>query len=294
MRSYGKYNGSMHKDQTGRVLWVIATPIGNLEDLSPRARRILSEVDWIAAEDTRHTQKLLKAEGIEKPLHSLHEHSEKNRVTRLVEKISAGESGAYVSDAGTPGISDPGADLVRAAREAGVKVMPVPGPSAPVALLSVCGFPETGFRFHGFFPREKRERVAVAEEIKKSGGVHVFFESPQRIDGALDVLSEVTPEAELVVGRELTKKFETIYTGTPKQVKAAMPPEEERGEFVVALRWTNAQEKDAPSVDPEVVLKAAAESGASHKVLTAVGRALGLPKNEAYDLGLRLLGKSGK
>lgn len=294
MRSYGKYNGSMHKDQTGRVLWVIATPIGNLEDLSPRARRILSEVDWIAAEDTRHTQKLLASQGIEKQLHSLHEHSTENRVAKLVEKLNGGESGAYVSDAGTPGISDPGADLVKAAREAGVKVLPVPGPSAPVTLLSVCGFSETGFRFHGFFPREKRERVAVAEEIKTSGGVHVFFESPQRIDGALEVLSEVLPEAELVVGRELTKKFETIYSGTPKQVKAAMPPEEERGEFVVALRWPRAHDKDAPSVDPEEVLRAAADSGASHKVLTAVGRALGMSKNDAYDRGLLLLGKSGK
>jgi 16S rRNA (cytidine1402-2'-O)-methyltransferase len=283
------------EDQITPGLYMVATPIGNLEDMSFRAVTALKRADWIAAEDTRETKKLLAAHGIATATVSLHQHSGPRKVAELIEKLKAGEIGAYVSDAGTPGISDPGAELAAAARAAGVPVHPVPGASAPAALLSVAGFPETAFTFHGFFPRERKERMAWLAQAQASGvAVHVFFESPHRFADALDFLAAQAPQTELVVGRELTKKFETIRAGTVAELAEIYAAEEPRGEYVLALRLPaqdSAENEGAAEAKARALLTELAGLGASQKVLTQVGIGLGLAKNRAYALSLEILQK---
>ncbi|HRO28513.1 MAG TPA: 16S rRNA (cytidine(1402)-2'-O)-methyltransferase, partial [Luteimonas sp.] len=196
------------------VLHVVATPIGNLGDLSPRAQAVLGAVDAICAEDTRHTRHLLAQFGIATPLLALHEHNEGEVVQRLVARLLAGESLALVSDAGTPLVSDPGFRLVRAAREAGVRVSPVPGPSALVAALSVAGLPSDRFAFEGFLPAKasaRRERLlALAGEPRTL----IFYESSHRIGDMLaDAAAAFGGERRAVLARELTKLFETVLDG---------------------------------------------------------------------------------
>ena len=220
------------------VLHVVATPIGNLGDLSPRARRVLGEVDAICAEDTRHTRQLLSQCGIERPLLALHEHNEDAVAQRLVARLLAGESLALVSDAGTPLVSDPGFRLVRAARAAGIRVSPVPGPSALVAALSVAGLPSDRFAFEGFLPAKaaaRRERLAALAGEPRT---LIFYESSHRIDGMLaDAVAAFGGERRGVVARELTKLFETVLDGTLAQLHARVlaDADQRRGEFVVVV-----------------------------------------------------------
>jgi len=271
-------------------LYMVSTPIGNLEDLSFRACRVLANCQWIAAEDTRETRKLLDSQGIKTELVSLHEHSGPRKVEELAHRLANGETGAYVSDAGTPGLCDPGADLVRAAAAMGVLVVPVPGPSAPVTLLSACGFSGSEFSFRGFFPRENKERAAWAKQASASGGLQLFFESPHRINECLEFLASSFPAAPLVVGRELTKKFETITRGLATEVATKLLAEEPRGEYVLALDLPPAEE-GATSLKLEEIkalLGELAALGASQKTLTRVGMSHGLAKNAAYELALKI------
>lgn len=286
----------MKKQQTAASLFIVATPIGNLGDLSPRAREILQQVDWIAAEDTRRTVQLFKELEVTKPLHSLHEHSDQGKVEALVAKLEAGEVGAYVSDAGTPGISDPGAALVRLAYQRNIKVSPIPGASAVTTLLSASGFFGNPFTFQGFFPRENKDRATLCEQVKALGGIHVFFESPHRMEEAMDVVAEAFPGAQLVIGRELTKMFETIVQGRAENARELLASSGERkGEFVFALELPEASESGKTnSIDPLKLFQTIADEGGTHRVLTAVGKALGMPKNEAYELGLKVLKKDGR
>ena len=282
------------KDQVNPPgLYVVGTPIGNLQDLSDRAKQILSEVDWIAAEDTRETAKLLNAFAIQKPLISLHEHSTKQKILELMERLQAGERGAYVSDAGTPGISDPGAALVKACHEAEIQVIPVPGPSAVSTLLSACGFDASAFTFKGFFPREKADRKAWAEEVTRQGGVQVFFESPHRVKECLHFLAENFPNEILVMGRELTKKFETIRFNTTTELADIYAIEEARGEFVFALSLPvkSAEKDQVDQVKLEAFLRTLVPLGGDQKLLVAVAKEWGLRKNEAYELVLKVLNK---
>ena len=269
-------------------LYVVATPIGNLEDLSFRALRILEKAAWVAAEDTRETRKLLDHYGIQsKQLHSLHEHSTNARVEELVASLQGGAAGAYVSDAGTPGLCDPGAALVRACVCAGLPVYPIPGASAPLALLSVAGCEESTFTFQGFFPREKKDRE---EWAKAAGGLQLFFESPHRIQGALAFLGEAFPARHLVVGRELTKRFETLSRGTCSEIAATIGKEEPRGEYVLALSLPLREVIEGlPAAELRTLVKDLAELGATQKVLLRVGMSHGLRKNEAYKLSLEVL-----
>jgi 16S rRNA (cytidine1402-2'-O)-methyltransferase len=269
-------------------LYVVATPIGNLEDLGFRALRVLEKSGWVAAEDTRETRKLLDHYGIGgKPLHSFHEHSTASRVEELVLSLKTGGTGAYVSDAGTPGLCDPGAALVRACVAAGVTVYPIPGSSAPLALLSVGGFDESAFTFQGFFPREKKERQEWADT---AGGLQIFFESPHRIQGALAFLGETFPAAQLVVGRELTKRFETISRGPCGELAESLTKEEPRGEYVLALSLpVHVFSEGLPEEEVRALVKELAVLGASQKVLLRVGMSHGLRKNEAYKLSLEVL-----
>jgi 16S rRNA (cytidine1402-2'-O)-methyltransferase len=223
---------------TGR-LQVVATPIGNRADLSERARDALAAADVIAAEDTRHTGALLKALGLAKPLLSLHEHNESRRVPALLARLAQGERVALVSDAGTPLLSDPGYELVRAAIAAGFDVSAIPGPSAITAALAVAGLPTDRFCFEGFLPARERERRAALEALAHERRTLVFFEAPHRIAAALaDIAAVLGPEREAVVARELTKAHETLYRGTLRELAARAATEANfaRGEITLVVR----------------------------------------------------------
>jgi 16S rRNA (cytidine1402-2'-O)-methyltransferase len=213
----------------------VATPIGNLEDITQRALRTLGEVHAVAAEDTRRTRRLLEHYGLSVPVVSLFEHNERRRVPRLVERLSAGESLALVTDAGSPGVADPGYRLVRAALAAGVRVESVPGPSAPIAALQVSGLPTDAFTFAGFLPPRPAARRRRLEDLSRRRETVVVFEAPHRIEAALRDLEEVWGERPIALARELTKTFEEVLRGTPREVLAALSPERRRGEMVLVL-----------------------------------------------------------
>ncbi|UNK56512.1 16S rRNA (cytidine(1402)-2'-O)-methyltransferase [Pseudoxanthomonas daejeonensis] len=221
------------------TLHVVATPIGNLGDLSPRAQQVLREVDAVCAEDTRRSGQLLAHFGIGTPLLALHEHNEQQLAERLVARLLAGESLALVSDAGTPLVSDPGYRLVRAARAAGVRVSPVPGPSALVAALSVAGLPSDRFAFEGFLPAKasaRRERLA---ELAGETRTLVFYESSHRIDESLaDLRAAFGDGRPAVLGRELTKLFETVLDGSLADLHARVlaDADQRKGEFVLVVQ----------------------------------------------------------
>ena len=218
-------------------LSIVATPIGNLEDLTFRALRLIKEADFVICEDTRVTQVLLNKHEIKKELVSYHQHSRIQRVEEIIERLKRGQNAVLVSDAGTPGISDPGNLLVARAVEAGLQVEPIPGPSSLTALLSVAGLATDRFRFLGFLPH-KKGRQTIIDSISQSAEPSVFFESPHRIIKTLHSLVEALgPDAWLVVGRELTKKFEEIIRGRPADVLAVIlsSPEHQKGEFVVLV-----------------------------------------------------------
>ena len=222
---------------TGR-LQVIATPIGNLADLSERAREALAQADVIAAEDTRHTGALLTALRLATPLLSLHEHNESRRVPGLLARLAQGERVALVSDAGTPLLSDPGYELVQAAIAAGFEVSAVPGPSAITAALAIAGLPTDRFCFEGFLPARERERRAALEALAHERRTLVFFEAPHRIVAALtDLATVLGPERAAVVARELTKAHETVYRGTLGELAARAVTEANfaRGEITLVV-----------------------------------------------------------
>jgi 16S rRNA (cytidine1402-2'-O)-methyltransferase len=221
------------------TLHVVATPIGNLGDLSDRARAVLASVDAICAEDTRHTRQLLTACGIERPLLALHEHNEADVAWQMVERLKAGQSLALVSDAGTPLVSDPGYRLVRDVRAAGLPVSPVPGACAAIAALSVAGIPSDRFCFEGFLPAKgsaRRERLA---QLAREARTLVFYESSHRIEESLTDLAQVFgPGREAILARELTKLYETVLGSSLGEILARVRADDQqrRGEFVLVVR----------------------------------------------------------
>ena len=224
------------------TLFVVATPIGNLEDLSFRALRTLKEVDLIAAEDTRRTAKLLAHYAIRKPMVSLREHNERRETPKLVARLAAGESIALVSDAGTPGISDPGQFLVHAAREAAIKVSPIPGPSAVMAALSTTGLAADSFLFLGFIPRSGSDRARWIEELERASKPVVFFEAPHRINRTLQELGQLLVKRHIHVHREISKIHEEYVKRPNSSDNRQMP---EAGEFVVVVDPANQADSDA-------------------------------------------------
>ena len=237
-------------------LQVVATPIGNLSDLSERARTALAESDLVAAEDTRHTAGLLQAIGVSKPMVSLHAYNEGQRVPDLLARLSAGEVIALVSDAGTPLLSDPGFELVRRAAQAGIEVRVIPGPSAITAALAVAGLPTNRFCFEGFLPSRSGERRSVLAQLARESRTLVFFEGPHRIAQTLaDLAAEFGEERAAVVARELTKAHETVYRGTLGElVKLAMTDANfQRGEITLVVQ--GAPEAEA-SVDVGLLRRA--------------------------------------
>lgn len=226
----------------GGTLYLVATPIGNLADITQRALRTLGEVDVIAAEDTRSTRRLLEHHGIQAKLVSLFEHNERARVPELLGRLERGESVAVVTDAGSPGISDPGFPLVRAAVEAGVRVESIPGPSAVIAALQVSGLPTDSFTFVGFLPPKRVARKKRLEALRERPETLVAFESPHRIEGCLEDLEEVWGTRPIALARELTKTFEHVLHGTAREVREALGKEQRRGEMVLVLGgWTRAR-----------------------------------------------------
>ncbi len=227
------------------VLYVVATPIGNLADLSDRARQILGQVNCVFAEDTRHTALLCRHHGLQPSLKSLHEHNEQQRVTDVLERLRNGESAALVSDAGTPLINDPGYRIVTAVHDAGFIVSPVPGPSALIAALSVCGLPTDRFTYNGFLPARASARRRCLIDLQHAMATQVFFESRHRIVECLRDMVDVFGEQRRVcIARELTKKFESIKTGTAIQMLnfTESSLDNQKGEFVLLVAGAEPQQ----------------------------------------------------
>lgn len=268
------------------ALYVVATPIGNLEDLSPRAARLLGEVALVAAEDTRHTGRLLRHLGLSTPMLSLHEHNEAARVEQLDARLAAGESVALVSDAGTPLISDPGFVLVRELRARGRRVVPVPGACALVAALSAAGLPTDRFTFQGFLPAKGSARRARLEALAAREETLLFYESPHRIRATLADIAAVLGERRLVLARELTKAFETFLDGSAEALLARMEadPDQARGEFVVMVAGAAPREEEEASVvEGEALLAALLAEGVGVKQAASVAaRVLGGAKKAWY------------
>ncbi|HWW01368.1 MAG TPA: 16S rRNA (cytidine(1402)-2'-O)-methyltransferase [Candidatus Acidoferrum sp.] len=220
---------------TASTLYLVATPIGNLEDITLRALRTLKECDVVAAEDTRRTGLLLKHFGISRPLLSYFQFNEARRSEEILERLKRGEKVALVTDAGSPGISDPGERVVRAALAAGLRVESVPGPCALVAALTASGLGTEEFHFIGFLAHKSGQRRKKLEELKGFAGTLILYESPYRLEKLLVELSEVFPERSVVVARELTKKFEEYIRGMPAELLAEVQRRPRKGEFVVMV-----------------------------------------------------------
>jgi 16S rRNA (cytidine1402-2'-O)-methyltransferase len=276
------------------VLYIVATPIGNLADISMRALSVLRDVQLIAAEDTRHSLKLIKQYDIRTPTIALHEHNEIERTQALLSRLKAGENLALVSDAGTPLISDPGYHLVREARGAGIKVVPVPGAAAFVAALSAAGLPSDRFIFEGFLPAKSTARCKALEALKTDLRTLIFYEAPHRIVNLLeDIKLILGTEREICVARELTKSYETLLSGNVESVltKVTQDPNQQKGEFVVIVGGCR-KVKTSMSAEHSLLLQILLEELPLKQAAAIVARYTGLVKAEVYQEGLRLQGKS--
>lgn len=275
------------------TLYVVATPIGNLGDLSTRAREVLANVRIIAAEDTRHTGTLLQTLGIKTPQVSLHEHNETERIAGVVERLRRGEAVALVSDAGTPLISDPGFALVRAVREAGMKVVPIPGPNAAIAALSVAGLPADRYVFEGFLPPKAAARRAHLATLEAEQRTMIFYEAPHRLAETLhDLVAVMGPLRRAVIARELTKRYETLYAGTLAELRDQLhsDPSMTRGELVLLL--SGADRSGAPAVGAEAtqVLRTLLEELPAGQASKLAARLTGVKRADLYELAVRWSG----
>ncbi|WP_456376903.1 16S rRNA (cytidine(1402)-2'-O)-methyltransferase [Thiolapillus sp.] len=273
----------------GATLYVVATPIGNLDDISLRAIQVLRQVDRIAAEDTRHSRRLLQHHGIDTPMLALHEHNERQVMHKILEMLREGKSLALISDAGTPLISDPGFPLIRACREQGIRVSPVPGPSALIAALSISGLPLDAFCFHGFLPRTSAARKQKLAELKTAASTLVFYESPHRILYALqDMLEVLGGEREVCVARELTKQYEEVTQGKLQEVVASVTADamRQRGEFVIVVAACNVQGEDGLSMESRRILRLLLRELPVKQAAALTARITGEKKNQLYRYAL--------
>lgn len=266
------------------LLYVVSTPIGNLEDITYRAVRILKEADWIACEDTRTTKRLLDHYGIQTRSISYHEHNEANRTEDLVARLQRGETGALVSDAGTPLLSDPGYRIVRAAVQAGIRIEALPGPSALLAGLVVSGLPTDQFHFAGFLPLKQGQRTRLLESLRDEPATLIFYEAPHRILEALEDIAETLGEREVVAARELTKFHEEVLRGTAAEIRAVLESRESiRGEFVVLI--AKAKEPLHDDTPPEEAVEALVRAGVNRMdAMKTVARQRGLSKRDVYKI----------
>jgi len=273
------------------ALYVVATPIGNLSDLSPRARDVLAGVSIIAAEDTRHTATLLQAFGIGTPLLSLHEHNERDRAPDLVGRLKAGDTVALVSDAGTPLVSDPGFELVRIAVAAGIRVIPLPGASAVVAALCASGLPVDRFAFEGFLPSKPTARREALAALSRESRTLVFYEAPHRLQDVLaDMAAALGPTRRGSIARELTKHFETMYYGTLEELAQRSRSDKDmvRGELVLVVAGANPAEGTLLAVKSEQVLRTLLEELPAAQAAKLAARLTGEKRGDLYDLAVRL------
>jgi 16S rRNA (cytidine1402-2'-O)-methyltransferase len=272
------------------VLYIVATPIGNLNDISLRAIEILKQVDVIAAEDTRHSIRLLNHLGIRNKLMSLHEHNEKDRIDGIIDDLKQGNNIALISDAGTPLISDPGYLLVKAVQDAGLRVSPIPGVSSIIAALSAAGMPTDPFTFYGFLSPKNSERLSKLSALRQQQGTLVFLESTHRIERLLEQLCELYADNRIVVAKELTKAFERFMSGTPAEILLLMQQEPalKKGEFVVLIdNPITISEKNLSDEDIEI-LKLLLENLPLKKAVQLSTRISGKKKNDIYQQALEL------
>ena len=273
------------------TLYVVATPIGNLGDMTLRGLETLKTVDAIAAEDTRHTSGLLSHFGISKKLIAVHEHNEHQSAEKLLSQLQAGENIALVTDAGTPGISDPGAVVVDLVRKAGVKVVPIPGASAVIAALSASGITQNGFHFHGFLPASAAARRKVLESLKSQTVTLIFYEAPHRIVECVeDIANVLGVERRLTFARELTKTFETFYTCAAGEASAWLQADsnQQRGEFVLLVEAAIVNDAEELSEDAVKVLKLLLAELPLKQAVKLATEITKEKKNDLYEFALKL------
>jgi 16S rRNA (cytidine1402-2'-O)-methyltransferase len=272
------------------VLYIVATPIGNLEDITLRALRVLKEVDLIAAEDTRHTRILLDHYDIRIPLTSYHEHNERAKAQSLIARLLGGENIALVSDAGTPAISDPGYRLIVEAISAGIRVIPLPGASALAAALSASGLPSDRFAFEGFLPAKKLERKTKLQELRQDHRTLIFYEAPHRLSESLQDMLEILGDRQIAVGRELSKVHEEFLRGTVSEVMAGLADHEIKGEVTVVVRGSTDSQISTDLLETEV--RRLIDEGIRVKEISdLVGARYQISKREIYQMVLRLKGE---
>lgn len=282
-----KVQGFISEEVMPGILYIVATPIGNLEDITLRALRVLKEVDFIAAEDTRHSLKLLNHYDIEKPLLSYWSEREKVRSEEIINLIKAGKTVALISDAGTPGISDPGAVLIRRAIEEGITIVPVPGPSALIAALSVSGLPTEEFSFFGFLPPKKSERLRKLEELKFEKRTLVFYEAPHRLLETVEDFIEVFGgERRVVLFKELTKIHEQVMRGSLQEVYSRLSGSVIAGEYVIVIEGNSGRAASIEEALEEVKVLMRQGMGRKEAVKT-VAEHYNLSSKELYDRSLR-------
>ncbi|SMF51381.1 16S rRNA (cytidine1402-2'-O)-methyltransferase [Alteromonadaceae bacterium Bs31] len=277
--------------QSSNALYIVATPIGNLEDITFRAVKVLQKADIIAAEDTRHSAKLLQHFGIETRLMAYHDHSNEQQTQQLLQRLGKGENIALISDAGTPLISDPGYRLVKAAREQGYSVVPIPGCSALVAALSAAGLPSDRFSFEGFLPAKSVARMNRLEALQKDPRTLIFYESPHRIRESVEAMTQVFGEARnVVLAREITKTYETFITTSFANLLEAFDSDQNqlRGEMVILVQGFDEPKGNDESLDcdTEKMMKLLMEELPLKKAAAIAAKMSGVAKNRLYQWGL--------
>ncbi|QKQ74709.1 16S rRNA (cytidine(1402)-2'-O)-methyltransferase [Nostoc sp. TCL240-02] len=281
----------MQTDPKPRTLYVVGTPIGNLEDITFRAVRILQTVDIIAAEDTRHTGKLLQHFQVKTPQVSYHEHNRTSRIPELLEHLVNNKAIALVSDAGMPGISDPGYELVKACIEAGISVVPIPGASAAITALSASGLPTDRFVFEGFLPAKTQQRQEYLESLQTESRTLIFYESPHRLRDTLQDLAKVWgSDRQIVLGRELTKLYEEFWRGTIAEAIAHYSQREPQGEYTLVVAGIPASQPQLTEEELKAELKMLISQGISRSQASRqLAKFTSLPRRQLYQLALSLV-----
>jgi len=272
------------------ILYIVPTPIGNLEDITLRALRVLKEVELIAAEDTRHTQHLLAHFGIKTALTSYHDHNERGKARTLVERLKSGASIALVSDAGTPAISDPGYRIVVDAIEAGIQVVPLPGASALTTALCASGLPTDRFFFEGFLPAKAQARKAKLQSLRGEAATLIFYEAPHRLLDSLAEILEIFGDREISVARELTKVHEEFRRGKLSEVVRALADRDIKGEIVIMVHGASGEARVSDEELHGTIRQLAGNGMGVKEIAELLGERYGLAKKEVYKLALDLKG----
>jgi 16S rRNA (cytidine1402-2'-O)-methyltransferase len=272
-------------------LYLVATPIGDMTDIAPRALDILSTVDIVAVEDKRRSSRLFSHFGIKTPMISYHDHSEEKQVKKIIDELLCGKSVALISDAGTPLISDPGYKLVNAAKDKSIKVSPVPGPCALIAAISASGLPSDRFIFEGFLPSKSIPRVTKIQNISADSRTIIFYEAPHRIlETLIDMIKVIGPSRKIVLARELTKTYETFISGTLESVLQIIEKDlnQQKGEIVIVLAGADSSEKKIETQDSKRILSVLLEELPLKQAVSLGSKITGIQKNIFYKLALDL------